>query len=148
MLIRKATKKDIDVLAHNNLLLAKESERKDLSLDTVSLGVKAVLTDPSKGFYLLAEEEGIVVGQLMITFEWSDWRNSPIWWMQSVYVVPTHRRKGIFSQMYRHVLSLAKKQGAVEVRLYVHTHNTLAMMTYEQCGLQQSSYHIYHRCLS
>ena len=107
-------------------------------------GVDAVLGDESKGLYFVAEAEGRVVGQLMITFEWSDWRNAQFWWIQSVYVHPDWRRKGIYRSMHGAIINLARSQpGVCGVRLYVEGDNHIAKCVYERVGLSPSSYQEY-----
>src|ERR1041384_2893611 len=110
LLIRQAATRDVDTIARNNTALARESEGKQLDAATTA---RAVLEDPSKGFYLVAERGGVAVGQLMITFEWSDWRNATFWWIHSVYVDPSARRTGVFRALYDSILSRAKSRGDV-----------------------------------
>jgi len=90
--------------------------------------------------YWIAEDDGIQVGSLLITYEWSDWRNSRVWWFQSVYVIPDYRRKGIFRSMYNHIKDEADKQNIAGLRLYVETNNTRAQRTYEALGMQNEHY--------
>jgi GNAT superfamily N-acetyltransferase len=107
-------------------------------------GVRALLLDPAKGLYFLAEIDGAVVGQLMITYEWSDWRNANIWWVQSVYVREDARGKGVFRLLFDHLKRSAHEQkGVGELRLYVHTENSQARKTYEKLGMKLLSYAIY-----
>jgi GNAT superfamily N-acetyltransferase len=121
--------------------LARESEGKQLDAATTA---RAVLEDPSKGFYLVAERGGVAVGQLMITFEWSDWRNATFWWIQSVYVDPSARRTGVFRALYDSILSRAKSRGDVcAIRLYVESANNTAYEAYEALGMRRAPYEIY-----
>lgn len=149
MKIRKATWKDAGVVADFNLNLAKESEGLRLDARTVGKGVRALLKDPAKGVYFLAEENsknppGQIVGQLMVTFEWSDWRNGTFWWIQSVYVPREFRGRGVFRSLYRHVLRLARKQGNVcGLRLYVEKENERALRAYEKLGMKETYYRIF-----
>jgi len=99
MFIRLANLDDAEAIAENNVLLANESEKLDISFEKTLGGVKRVVSDPGKGFFLIVEEDDIIVGQLMITFEWSDWKNKTIWWLQSVYVRENYRLKGIFKHL-------------------------------------------------
>ena len=101
--IRRATPSDVDVVVRFNAALAFESEGKTLDEPVLRLGVKAALADPNKGFYTLAEFNGSIVGQVLITFEWSDWRNGWYWWIQSVYVVEEARRQGVFRSIFLHL---------------------------------------------
>ncbi len=143
MKVRNATISDAEVLMHNNILLAAESEDMKLNPDTVLKGVRALLSDEQKGFYIIAEDKGKVVGQLMITFEWSDWRNSMVWWLQSVYVEPALRKKGIFKALFKEVKRRAIKAHVTDLRLYVHTSNLKAMEAYKGTGFLQKPYLVY-----
>ena len=134
--IRPATPADAAAITVANAAMALETENLQLDLGVLSAGVAALLADPSKGRYYLAEEEaGAVVGQLMITFEWSDWRNAQVWWVQSVYVAPAHRRRGIYSELYRHVREAARAAGACGVRLYADNGNAPAHAVYTRLGM-------------
>src|SRR5207253_9625704 len=101
--IRPAVPADVGVLCEFNQRVAAETEAKTLDPQVVAAGVAAVLADPAKGFYYVAEDQGEVLGQLMITGEWSDWRNAWIWWIQSVFVRPEARRRGVFRALYGHI---------------------------------------------
>jgi GNAT superfamily N-acetyltransferase len=126
------------------LRLAEESEGLSLEAVRVEAGVAALLTDRAKGIYYVAEAEGAVVGQTMITYEWSDWRNGSIWWIQSVYVKPEFRRAGVFRALFRHLESLAKTQKDVcTLRLYVHAENARACQSYERLGMTRTQYEIF-----
>lgn len=143
LLIRTAKKGDEESIALHNCLMAVETENKKLDQETVFKGVKAVIEDPAKGFYLVAETGGKVIGNLMITYEWSDWRNSSIWWIQSVYVQKEHRGKNIYKRLYLHVLSEAEKNRVSTIRLYVEKQNHSAKMVYEKLGMKQGIYDFY-----
>ena len=141
MKIRKARVSDAAVIADFNLRLAQESENRRLELPRVRRGVTALLKDSAKGIYFLAEEKGVVAGQLSITTEWSDWRNGNFWWIQSVYVAPEFRRRGVFRALYGHVHRLAKSRRDVcGLRLYVDDDNARAQRTYAQLGMKVSHY--------
>jgi ribosomal protein S18 acetylase RimI-like enzyme len=121
--------------------MAEETEGRRLDPAVVGPGVAAVLGSPEKGRYWVAETAGVVVGQLMVTYEWSDWRNGLLWWIQSVYVHPDYRRKGVFSSLYRHVESLAADEPAVcGIRLYVENENRRAQQTYAALGMTKPGY--------
>jgi len=135
---------DAEAIAIQNIYLAKESEHILLNLETVLSGVKALLSDKKKGFYLVAEENDSIIGQLMITFEWSDWRNKPIWWVQSVYVQKKWRKKGIFTQLLDYIQQKARRQGVMFLRLYMHKQNKSALKVYEKTGWKQDPYMVYH----
>lgn len=145
MIISKATVEDARLIAQNNMFLAKESEGERLDYDTVLYGAYELLKDEQKGFYLVAKEKNEIVGQLMITFEWSDWRNQNIWWVQSVYVSKDHRQKGVFANLLQDVKKRALKQNVSLLRLYVHTNNTQAITVYEHSNWQKKSYQFFEK---
>ena len=141
--IRQATPDDADTIAWFNQSLARETEDTELDSGVIQAGVAAVLGDPSKGRYWVASVDGVIVGQIMITYEWSDWRNGMLWWIQSVYVDSTHRRSGVFSALYKYVESLATSDPDVRgIRLYVENDNARAQATYEALGLVGDSYRV------
>jgi ribosomal protein S18 acetylase RimI-like enzyme len=107
-------------------------------------GVSAALDDPSKALYFIAEVDGLPAGQLMITYEWSDWRNGVFWWIQSVYVVPEWRRRGVYRKLYAEVQRLARERsGVCGLRLYVERHNELAQGAYERLGMRRAAYEMF-----
>jgi GNAT superfamily N-acetyltransferase len=141
--IRPATERDIEVITANNAALAMETEHRRLSPDIVRAGVSAALADPAKGRYFVAELAGQVVGQIMHTYEWSDWRNGCFWWIQSVYVVPSARGQGVFRRLFDHLRTLARAEpGVCGLRLYVERDNSRAQKTYRQCGLMDPGYFV------
>jgi ribosomal protein S18 acetylase RimI-like enzyme len=141
--IRPAAPADCDVIVDFNLRLAEESERLSLGRERVSLGVAALLADATKGRYWLAEIDGRIVGQVMHTWEWSDWRNGFFWWIQSVYVVPEQRGRGVFRALHQHVRELARADAQViGLRLYVEEHNQPALATYHRLGMETSGYRV------
>lgn len=141
-IVRPARLEDADVLADYNVRMALETEGLQLDPDTVSRGVRAALADPAKGLYFVAEVGGLVIGQLMLTREWSDWRNGDVWWVQSVYVHPDHRGRGAFKALYHHVEARAREAGAGGLRLYVDAHNTAAQQVYGRLGMRLSNYKV------
>ncbi len=142
--IRPASESDAAVIAEFNTLIAKETEGKSLPAERITKGVEAILDDPSKGVYFVAEEDAQVVGQLMITYEWSDWRNGNFWWIQSVYVMEEYRGKGVFKSLYNHVMKLAKgRKDVCGIRLYMEKHNERARKTYEKMGMKKTDYELY-----
>jgi GNAT superfamily N-acetyltransferase len=144
MEIRKARKDDIDALIGFNEAMALETEGKKLFTDTLRKGVEAVLDDPQKGFYVVAEDEGRAIGGLMVTFEWSDWRNGWFWWIQSVYVAPDYRGKRIYSQLYNFVKDeAAATRDVCGFRLYVEKENTHAQGVYKKLGMEETYYLMY-----
>ncbi len=139
---------DAEAIARFNVAMAQETEDKPLSLDVVRRGVRRLLEQPRYGRYLLAKDGDNIVGQLMLTYEWSDWRDGMFWWIQSVYIVPSHRRTGIYRALYRRVQDEARKVGEVcGVRLYVEVDNAPAKATYESLGMQRCHYDMYEAAL-
>lgn len=144
MKIRVATPEDAPEITKFNLLMAAETEHRRLNPETLRNGVDRILSDKSKGLYYVADIRGELVGQLMITYEWSDWRNGTFWWIQSVYVRKDFRHKGVFKNMYEHVVSLARKDPSVcGIRLYVERHNEIARRTYEALGMVMTEYELF-----
>ena len=138
--IRVAKPNDLASLVNFNQLMASETENKMLDQETLTQGVGNLIKDSNKGFYLVAESNHQVIGSLMVTTEWSDWRNATFWWIQSVYVVPEHRRKGIYAKLYSYVKTLAEKQNICGFRLYVEKDNEIAQKTYQSLGMMESHY--------
>jgi GNAT superfamily N-acetyltransferase len=142
-LIRPARWEDAEVIVRFNCALALETEGRVLERFRIDPGVRAVLRDGTKGRYLVAEWWGSVVGQLMLTFEWSDWRNGMFWWIQSVYVEPGYRGRGVFTAMYRAVEKAALESGdSCGVRLYMEHHNETARRTYRRLGMVDAGYEV------
>jgi GNAT superfamily N-acetyltransferase len=141
--IRDARPADAATIVAFNVKMAMETEGRSLEPELINPGVAAVLGDPGKGRYWVAEMDGEVVGQLMVTYEWSDWRNGVFWWIQSVFIRDDRRRKGIFSALHRHVESLARSAGDVcGIRLYVERENRRARKTYEALGMASPGYQV------
>ena len=139
--IRPAEARDIDTLVCFNAALAQETEGITLEPERLRKGVRALLDDAGKGFYLVAEEGGEVVGQIMVTFEWSDWRNGVFYWIQSVYVRPDRRRQGMFRALYGRVEALAQERPEVcGLRLYVMRDNVRAQQTYRTLGMSATPF--------
>jgi GNAT superfamily N-acetyltransferase len=141
--IRKATIEDSAIIIDFQLKMAWETENMTLSYDIVTKGVNAVFSNPVLGQYWVAEDGNQVVASLLITNEWSDWRNANVWWFQSVYVMPFHRRNGIFRSMYMHIRNEAERTGVAGLRLYVETNNSRAQKTYEALGMKREHYAMY-----
>jgi ribosomal protein S18 acetylase RimI-like enzyme len=147
--VRPASLADCAVIADFNLRLAEETEGLRLVPGCVRAGVAALLQDSAKGVYYVAEVNGTVAGQLMITYEWSDWRNGNLWWIQSVYVKQEFRAQGIFRRLFEHLKSLARQQKDVPaLRLYVHADNTRAQHSYEKLGMSRTKYEVFEMDLS
>jgi ribosomal protein S18 acetylase RimI-like enzyme len=144
MEIRIAREEDIPALVEFNQAMALETEHKTLDGDVLTAGVSAVFGDQSKGFYVVIEDSGIVAAGLMVTTEWSDWRNGWFWWIQSVYVRPKHRGRGLYGEMYEFVKSKAREAGNVcGFRLYVEKENGKAQRVYEKLGMDRTYYLMY-----
>ena len=142
--VREASMADINILVEFNAAMALETERKTLDPRILSAGVAAVLAEPRRGFYLVAEAERDVVGCLMITYEWSDWRNGDWWWFQSVYVRPEDRRRGVFRLLYAEVERRARATPRViGLRLYVERDNASAQRTYASLGMSETHYRLF-----
>jgi GNAT superfamily N-acetyltransferase len=139
--IRPARADDADLITDFNLRLARESERLALDPRVVRAGVSAALAGPDRGFYLLAETRDGIVGQLCVTREWSDWRCAFFWWLQSVYVVPAWRRRGILRALTTRVIEMARSEDDVcGLRLYAHRENAAAIAAYRRLGLRPLDY--------
>ena len=144
MTVRNATPKDAATIAGFQIKMALETEGLTLEPEVVEQGVAAVFRDPSKGRYFVAEEEGVVIASLMITYEWSDWRNGLVWWFQSVYVQPGYRKQGVFAQMYRYIKELVEASADIRgLRLYVDKRNLPAQKVYIRLGMNGSHYDTY-----
>ncbi|MCP4218565.1 MAG: GNAT family N-acetyltransferase [bacterium] len=144
MKIRKAELRDAATIVDFNRKMAMETENKELDETRVIHGVKSMLKDPHKGFFLVAESHGEIVGQLMVTNEWSDWRDKYFLWIQSVYVAEESRRKGVFSALFNHLKALASyRKDVAGLRLYVKENNATAKETYRMLGMCKSGYDMY-----
>ena len=147
IIIRDACESDLLSLVEYNLALAKETENLDLNKDTLRLGIQNSFALHGC-YYFVAETEGNVVGQTMITSEWSDWRNGTIWWMQSVYVHPNYRKQGVFHKIFKHIETIAIKNPAIQfLRLYVMQNNQAGLKTYQNVGMNNSGYLVYEKPL-
>ncbi len=144
--VRAAGPEDWPLIVEFNRRLAAETEDTELHIDLLTAGVKAALADSAKARYFVASRGETVVGQLMHTWEWSDWRNGMIWWLQSVYVQPEHRGRGVFRTLYEHVQQLAESDpGVVGLRLYIETGNDAARAAYEKLGMRAGGYNVMQR---
>jgi ribosomal protein S18 acetylase RimI-like enzyme len=142
--IRRALPSDAATIAEFNQALARETEHRELDPARLLPGVRAVLADSAKGFYTVAESAGEILGQMMITFEWSDWRNGTFWWIQSVYVRPASRGLGVYSRLHGFIENQARQDPTVcGLRLYVEGENSRAQRTYERMGMRITSYKLY-----
>jgi ribosomal protein S18 acetylase RimI-like enzyme len=149
--VRAATPGDLPTIVEFNRRLALETESLILDGPTLEAGVRAALSDASKARYFVAcAADGQVVGQMMHTYEWSDWRNGDIWWLQSVYVHPDYRSLGVFRRLFDFVAERAREDSnVVGLRLYVEDHNERAQAVYERIGLKTAGYgvmeHVWRR---
>ncbi|HEY0079848.1 MAG TPA: GNAT family N-acetyltransferase [Pyrinomonadaceae bacterium] len=148
--LRLAGEGDVDALVGFNRAMARETEAKELSVDVLTAGVGALIRNPSYGFYVVAEAPGAsgaedeIVGSLLITYEWSDWRNALFWWIQSVYVREDFRRRGVYRRLYAFVKERAAAEGNVcGFRLYVEKQNLVAQQTYQRLGMAETYYKMF-----
>lgn len=141
--IRAAKESDIAFLVECNAAMALETEHKVLDREVLTRGTRGVFAEPRRGFYCIAERDGKAVGSLLVTYEWSDWRNGDWWWIQSVYVVAGARRSGVFSALYAEIERRARAaQGVVGLRLYVEEANETAQATYASLGMKDAGYRL------
>src|SRR5437763_4713369 len=141
---RDAARRDANDILDFQLAMARETEDVDLDREVCRRGVEAVFDEPSHGRYFVAEVDGRVAASLLITYEWSDWRNGNVWWIQSVYVRATFRRRGVYARMYEFVRAAASRDANVRgIRLYVDRRNTLAQDVYRRCGMNGVHYLVY-----
>ncbi len=145
ILVREACASDISTLIEYNRALADETENISLDKDILRLGIEKAL-ELKECHYFVAELDGKIVGQTMITSEWSDWRNGVMWWMQSVFVHPDHRKRGVFQSIFMHIESLAGKNPEVKaLRLYVMQDNQAGRSAYQNLGMDDSGYVVYEK---
>jgi ribosomal protein S18 acetylase RimI-like enzyme len=144
--VRPAALADLDALVRFSAAMAKETEGRRLGPARLRKGVRAVLTSRARGRYLVAAAGARVVAQMLITYEWSDWRNGVFWWIQSVYVEPSTRRRGVYRTLHAHVVREARERGDVcGVRLYVEKDNAAARAAYAGLGMTATAYRIYEQ---
>ena len=147
-ILRLAVAEDAPALAGFNQAMALETEARALADEVVLPGVEAVLRDSGHGFYVIADAGDEIAGALLVTYEWSDWRNGRIWWIQSVYVRPGHRRRGVYRALHEFVRARARSTGGVVgLRLYVERDNTVAQSTYAALGMEEAPYLVYEEAL-
>lgn len=147
-IIRSVSTDDISDIAQFNIAMAQETEERQLDPETIQSGVSGVIQNHAHGFYLIAERDQVAVGSLLITFEWSDWRNGTLWWIQSVYVKPEHRRTGVFKALYDAVIARARAAKSVRgIRLYVEQENLDAQSVYQKLSMQKTPYQMFERML-
>ena len=140
---REALPTDASTIIEFQLAMARETEDLELDRAVLTRGVNAVFADPALGRYYIAESDGRVIGSLMITYEWSDWRNGMVWWIQSVYVVPEFRGRGVYAGLYAHVKALVQESAVRGIRLYVDRRNTAAQEVYARLGMNGEHYLVF-----
>lgn len=144
VLVREARTEDLDFIVAQNAQLALETEAQGLPRDVLTQGVARALADPDRLRYWVAEVDGQVIGQTAVTREWSDWRNGWLWWLQSVYVQPEHRGRGVFRALHHHIREAARSDPeVVGMRLYVEESNFHAQRTYLSLGMDRGGYHVH-----
>ena len=144
IVVRAAARQDANAIIRFQKAMAFETEEKLLDEALLKSGVDSIFDSGTKGFYLVAEVDGHVIGSLLITYEWSDWRNATFWWIQSVFVDANWRRKGVYRSMHDYVCTLANSRGDIcGIRLYVEPSNTRAQQTYKDLGMTHSHYDLY-----
>ena len=144
LVIRQGTPVDADILTDFSLALGSEVEGIALDRGLVLRGVKAVLEDSAKGFYLVVEADGSPIGGLAISYEWSTWRAATFWWIQDVYVEPPWRRKGVYRTLYNHLHRMGRSRGDIGgIRLYVDQNNLVAKEAYVKLGMAKAHYDMF-----
>ena len=143
MIITKATAKDAGAIAQNNVDLRLETENISIDFDLVLKGVKALIDNDKQGFYLIAKEQGTVIGQVMVTHEWSDWRNKDIWWLHRVFVQKSSRYKGVFTRLLEEIRSQARDNNVYALRLYLHNTNNEVVSIYKKRGIVPAPFSIF-----
>lgn len=141
---RDATIRDVRTIVEFQIAMARETEDIELNRHVVSRGVEAVFEDRALGRYFVAQSDGEVIASLLITYEWSDWRNGVVWWIQSVYVRSDFRRRGVYAALYEHVKKLVDAYEMVKgIRLYVDRRNTAAQEVYTRLGMNGEHYQVF-----
>ena len=141
---RRATPADLNSIVEFQLAMARETEDLELNREVCTKGVQAVFANSSLGAYFVSEKDGRVIASLLTTYEWSDWRNGMVWWIQSVYVIPEARKQGIYAGLYAHVKRLAEADERVQgIRLYVDKRNTRAQQVYARLGMNGEHYQVF-----
>ena len=140
---REAVPADASAIIEFQLAMARETEDLELDREVLTSGVSAVFADPALGRYYIADDDGRIIGSLMITYEWSDWRNGTVWWIQSVYVIPEFRRRGIYAGLYAHVKSMVEQSTVRGIRLYVDKRNVPAQDVYTRLGMNGEHYLVF-----
>jgi predicted GNAT family acetyltransferase len=144
IVVREARREDAGSIIEFQLAMALETEELALDRDILTRGVNAVFDKPTLGRYYLAESDGRVIASLMITYEWSDWRNGMVWWIQSVYTIPEFRRRGVYATLYGHIRAQVESDPDIRgIRLYVDNRNASAQQVYARLGMQGEHYRVF-----
>ena len=138
--ITRGKASDIDAIVRFQADMAMESEGTMLDMDRLTLGVTSAINDEQKGIYLVARANDTPIGSLMLTREWSDWNNQWYWWIQSVYVMPEYRKKGVYKALYATLKDMARENGVSQIRLYADKSNVSAQHVYKRLGMHESHY--------
>lgn len=147
--IRQAVSTDVETITQFNIALCRETEGRELDPTTVTAGVTRFVSEPNRGKYFVAVIDGKVVGQTAYTFEWSDWRNGEIWWIQSVYVHPDFRSQGVFRTLFNHIKELGEADvDCCGIRLYMEQDNDTARESYRRLGFGETGYVVFERLFS
>jgi len=148
MIIRQALSQDAAELTEFNINMARETEGVELIPEVIAAGVETMIDNPQMGFYLVVELDNGIQASLMVTTEWSDWRNGMFWWIQSVYVRPQYRRQGLYRELYQRVKELAEQEPSVcGFRLYVERDNSTAQKSYAALGMSETEYRLYEELI-
>ncbi len=143
MNIRMASMDDVEKIARNNIMLARESENMEIEYGKTLEGIGVLIGSREKGFYLVMEDGNDIVGQVMITYEWSDWRGADVWWLQSIYVHEEWRKKGVMKKLVEEIKRIAREKGVCSLCLYVHKNNENAIRAYKRIGMKKLPYRIF-----
>ena len=146
--ITRGKASDIDAIVRFQADMAMESEGTMLDMDRLTLGVSSAINDEQKGIYLVARANDTPIGSLMLTREWSDWNNQWYWWIQSVYVMPEYRKKGVYKAMYATLKDMAQENGVSQIRLYADRTNLSAQQVYQRLGMTESHYLMFEEAIS
>ena len=146
--ITRGKASDIDAIVRFQADMAMESEGTMLDMDRLTLGVTSAINDEQKGIYLVARANDTPIGSLMLTREWSDWNNQWYWWIQSVYVMPEYRKKGVYKALYATLKDMARENGVSQIRLYADRTNLSAQQVYQRLGMRESHYLMFEEIIS
>lgn len=143
MFLSMASIEDADAIARNDVDLRREIENVSMDIQSALAGVRTLIASPERGFYLLAKQDEEVIGQVLVTHEWSDWRNQDIWWLHRIYVKPAWRHKGILTKLFNEIQEKARGKNVYAIRLYLHEENQDAVNIYRRLGMERTPFHIF-----